>query len=340
MSKKTVMEFSDDSHEEKLIGPDFANIISDTPESSSLIVPEDATPPKKRGPGRPSKKSNANTYTDEGYSVVKKKQSTEKKFEQGYTPMAKMLYSAIAQTDSIYSDIGQELEKFKASRSYGGRNRMMSMSNFMSTQAAVVNTKINAVRELDTIRHKINDLVLKKTQMDKDTNEENSDKTVMDAYYAMINATNYGLPQHTAPLSPASINTGVAMNGSAVSSQNVVFDSTPFIDKNGSPVGAPPTGAEMSFQNYKENLTPIQRKMILDKDPNIKTVVVYNQTTGEKYFDVINVQTGQSVPGVQRPAEFLLDNMRVDARNGIASNSNINKSFPLVIIGTSAADEL
>ena len=96
----------------------------------------------------------------------------------------------------------------------------------------------------------------------------------------------------------------------------------------------------MSFQNYKENLTPIQRKMILDKDPNIKTVVVYNQTTGEKYFDVINVQTGQSVPGVQRPAEFLLDNMRVDARNGIASNSNINKSFPLVIIGTSAADEL
>ena len=80
--------------------------------------------------------------------------------------------------------------------------------------------------------------------------------------------------------------------------------------------------------------------MISSKDPNIKTVVVYNLSTGDKYFDVINVSTGMSVPDVQRPAEFLLNDVRVDIRNGIAINSTTNMSYPLVIIGTRAADEL
>ena len=80
--------------------------------------------------------------------------------------------------------------------------------------------------------------------------------------------------------------------------------------------------------------------MISEKDPNIQTVVIYNQATGTKYFDVVNVQTGQSVPGIQRPGEFLLDDMRIDQRNGRAVNSNANMSFPLVIVGSRAMDEL
>ena len=97
---------------------------------------------------------------------------------------------------------------------------------------------------------------------------------------------------------------------------------------------------DISFQEYQNNLTPVQKKMIADKDPNIKTVVVYDQSSGNKWFDVINVTTGKSIPGIQRPAEFLLDNMRIDIRNGLGVNSNTNMTFPLVIVGTQAIDEL
>jgi hypothetical protein len=97
---------------------------------------------------------------------------------------------------------------------------------------------------------------------------------------------------------------------------------------------------DKQFEDYQNNLNPIQKRMIAQNDPNVKTVVCYDASTGNKWFDVVNVQTGMSIPGIQRPAEFLLDDMRVDTRNAIAVNSNTNMTFPLVILGTRAADEL
>lgn len=305
--------------------------------TGELVVEEH----RKRGPGRPPKNSSSsNTYIDDhGIVSERKTKNEEAQFEKGYQDTTKMLYGTIMQADSMYADLGCQLQNYKDNRSYGGRNRMMQMSEFMNTQVSLINTKITAVRELNSIRNKINDLKLKKMQMDKETLDDNSDKAVMDAYYALINASNYGLPPMQSPLSPASINTGVAMNGTRINTMPL-GQQTQIIPANPDPMPPVTTSADASFNNYKENLTPIQRKMILDNDPNIKTVVVYDQSSGNKYFDIVNVQTGQSVPGVQRPADFLLDNMRIDARNGIAVNSNINQSFPLVITGSRVADEL
>jgi len=336
MPKKIVMELIKEEDKPKATyGFSYETVVSDSPE----VIDADPEPKRKRGPGRPPKNNSySNSYIDnQGYSKGKKK-SEENQFESGYTTTAKMLFEAVAQTNSLYMNIDEELKSFKNNRAYGGRNRMSHMSEFMNTQATLVNTKINAIRELNSIRNKINDLTLKKMQIDKGTIDENSDKAVMDAYYAMINSSSYGLPQFNSPLLPASINTGVNMSGTSVTSQSII-DNTPMVTSS-TPAATTMIPSDPSFEEYKNNMTPIQRKMILDKDPNIKTAVVYNQSTGDKYFDIINVQTGQSVPGVQRPADFLLDTMRIDAANGIAVNSNINKSYPLVIIGDRVADEL
>ena len=293
-------------------------------------VVKEEQPKRKRGPGRPpNSTSTANTYTNENRGS---KETLDKKYEKGYIDNAKLLYSAIAQTESMYNNIDDELSKFRENKSYGGRNRIMHMSNYMNTQVGLINTKITAVRELNSVRNKINDLVLKKEQMMKDTNEENSDKSIMDAYYALVNAPRYGLPSVKQNLPPASINTGLTMAGSNI----------PTGSFSTSVVRGPMIQSEedISFQEYQNNLTPVQKKMIADKDPNIKTVVVYDQTSGNKWFDVIDVTTGKSIPGIQRPAEFLLDNMRIDIRNGLGVNSNTNMTFPLVLLGTQAIDEL
>ena len=295
------------------------------------VITIDEEPKRRRGPGRPPKDptSNANMYTD---IVVaedpKKKKSMEKELEKGYDVTTKLLYSAIGQADTMYGTIEQELNTFRNNKSYGGRNRMQHMSDFMNTQVSLINTKVNSIRELNSSRSKINDLILKKQQMLKDQGEENSDKAVLDSYYALINATRYGLPAFNQALSPTSINTGYNLQGAPLAGSEIITA--------GDNMNTP----DVSFNQYKDNLTPIQKRMIADKDPNIKTVVVFDQSTGMKYFDVIDVRTGQSIPGIQKPAEFLLDAMRVDLRNGIAVNSNTNMSFPLVLIGSRASDEL
>lgn len=319
-----------EKEEEPSYGLSSSSMVQTGNDDASGIVTLNTEPKRKRGPGRPPKdqSSNSNMYTDIVLAdePKKKSKSIEKELEKGYDVTTKLLYGAITQADMMYSTIDQELTNFRSNKTYGGRNRMQHMSDFMNTQVSLINTKVNAIRELNSSRNKINDLILKKQQMLKDQGEENSDKAVMDSYYALINAPRYGLPAFNQALSPSSINTGFNLQGNQLQGSEIITSDGGNVDT--------------SFEQYKNNLNPIQKRMIADKDPNIKTVVVYDQSTGMKYFDVVDVRTGQTIPGIQKPAEFLLDSMRVDLRNGIAVNSNTNMSFPLVIIGSRASDEL
>lgn len=327
---------------------DISGLVEDDNTKPALNYNE---PPKKRGPGRPPKNNNVITYTD----IVKadeksnkiKKDSIEKQYEKGYSDTGKMLYGAIIQADNMYSDIGLELDKYRTNMRYGGKLRSQTMSNYMETQVSLINTKVQAIRELNNIRNKINDLVLKKEQFMKSTGEENSDKAVTDAYYALVNSTRYGLPTVTQPIAPMSINTGINLRGQAVNTSVINQPSMDSLDgivtdnnTSSNYVIANNNTEDQQFDNYKQNMTNIQRSMIAEKDPNIQTVVIYDQSTGNKYFDVIDVRSGRSVTGIAKPAEFLLDNMRIDFNSGTAFNSNANMSFPLVLVGAKVMDEL
>lgn len=307
-------------------------VAKSTEEFNTTIIDKKEEQPKRRG--RPPKSENqvvASTgIIPADNSSSKKSKDPNSDLEKGYINTSKLLYGAIAQSDMMYNNIETQLNEFRVKPNYGGRSRMSSMTDLMNTQATLINTKISAIRELNNSRNKINDLILKRQQMMKDQQEQNSDKTVMDAYYALVNAPRYGLPSFNQQLSPMSINTGVNLSGNTIRT-DTVSDSDIVSGNNNS---------DTSFDSYKSNLTPVQRKMILESDPNVKTVVVYDQSSGSRWFDVINVSTGQSIPGIQKPAEFLLDNMRIDASNGIASNSDANVSFPLVIVGMGVSDEL
>jgi hypothetical protein len=87
------------------------------------------------------------------------------------------------------------------------------------------------------------------------------------------------------------------------------------------------------YSNYMNNITPEQNRMILENDPNIETVVVYDRSSGGKCFDVIDTRTGYSVPNYPKPSPELLDETNLDLINGIASNSNIGQSWKIVVQG-------
>ena len=79
-------------------------------------------------------------------------------------------------------------------------------------------------------------------------------------------------------------------------------------------------------------MTPEVNRMILESNPNIKDVVVYDQATGNKYFDVIDMTTKQSVPNVPVRDQMFLEDCTIDTKNRIARNVNLNEIYPLIIL--------
>ena len=81
-------------------------------------------------------------------------------------------------------------------------------------------------------------------------------------------------------------------------------------------------------------LTPEQNRMRMESNPNIQTVVRYDQSTGQRSFDVIDTSTGMSVPNYPRPDNFLLEDTTIDIHSGIARNRNVNNVWPLILVGS------
>ena len=55
-------------------------------------------------------------------------------------------------------------------------------------------------------------------------------------------------------------------------------------------------------------------------------------SNGNKFFQVMNLATGQVVPNVPVMDNRFLDDTTIDIRNQIAKNNNLHETYPLVII--------
>lgn len=338
---KRIVEIIDSSSSKGTFGFDHTKMVKTSPSDGTVFLPD--TVPKKRGPGRPPKDPNKRImYTDSDGIVKAQREKNEnniqKELEDGYSNTSSLLYTAIAQADTMYMNINEQLENMRNSRR--ANVKMQNVSDFMNIQVGLINSKISAIRELNNARNKINDLIMKNKQLTKDALDQNSDKQVMDAYYALLNAPQYGLPKIGQVMSPTTVNTGINLQGQPINSQILGSTMIPVDRSNEQPTVINNGYVDPDFENYKASLSPTQRRMIVGNDPNIQVVVVYDQSTGNKWFDVVNVQTGVSIPGVERPAQFLLDDMKIDFRNGMATNANANLSYRLVLVGNRAADEI
>ena len=63
------------------------------------------------------------------------------------------------------------------------------------------------------------------------------------------------------------------------------------------------------------------------------TVVKFNQSNGQRFFDVIDKTNGASIPNYPRPDAFLLENTAIDIHAMSARNKNLDTVWPLVLIG-------
>lgn len=310
---KTLSSSNLDSYAESLFGK---NYLADT--SSSIISNIDDKPKR----GRPKKES-GQTIRISGADMTydpNVNPDGSVNYHAPYNETDMILKTAIMQTDSVINDISNDIAKIREAKAMTSKYKYIT--DLSSAMGTLLSTKISAARELNNSINHAQDMQykmqkeLKAMEVSKDDN-----KSIMDMYNAFMSIPTNTM--QTNPLGP-SIQSMTLPKDTGLSAIDLVTG-------NMNTTGI--SSEEIGYQSYLANMTPEQNRMRHENDPNIQTIVVFDQSNGHKWFDVIDVRTGMSVPNMAKPDDFLLDDTRPDIVNGVARNSNINVTYPLKVVG-------
>lgn len=282
------------------IGVNFSFFTSDDAASIATI---DNTPTEKK------KKSKAKTVevVPSIHEANAKPGVIDVDYSSTYGETTGLLRGAIIQADQMASEIQDDLDAVRSSKTLKGKYTYIT--NLTSAKASILSTKIAAIREMNSSITQSHNLELNRMKALKlDQKNENDDMRIMDIYSAFVNQ-------------PVGVYTPPTAN---------IQDLTLGVNN---PNGAV-SGVEMISPSQTGALTPEQNRMRMESNPNIQTVVRYDQSTGQRSFDVIDTSTGMSVPNYPRPDNFLLEDTTIDIHSGIARNRNVNSVWPLILVGS------
>lgn len=313
------------------VGLDFSSL-----SNAPLILPSDPEPEKKKK-GRPStKKSNnitdklfsspahmgeiiTDTLTESPTARELSFVETNDPYESKYAETNAILRSAIAQIDTGLVEIQNDISEVRSAKTM--RNKYVYLTNLQSSMGSFLSNKIAAARELNSTITKCNDLELRRYKEIRSNaaNEQDDDQRIMEMYKAFVNvpANNPGFGSNAA-LGPTTLDM-------TMMSPNI----------SGFDVG----NTDMQYQSYLQNLTPAQNMMLLEGNPNIKQVVVYNQETGARYFEVMDLSTGEVIPNAEKHDAMFMEDVTIDQKNNVARNINIGETYPLVVVGKPILNE-
>lgn len=280
----------------------------------------ESTDPPKRKRGRPRKsEQQSNTLEVSTSSNIQKQDmhvpmcQSDESYENNYDETNNMLKYSIMQLDILANDVKSELDSIRKSKTLKGKYQYIS--DLCSTASNLVSSKISAIKEINSVKTNCYKLELQRAKdiRTSQVNQQDDDKYITDLYNAYINTPVGGVPNPALQYTSSNIggNINAYMNGMNTTQVN----------------------EEQNFQNYMNNLSPEQNRMIIGDNPNIETVVAFDPNTGEKAFEVIDTNTGLSVPNYPRPNASLLDDTSIDVSTGIASNTNIGQSWKVVVLG-------
>ena len=261
------------------------------------------------------RKSSANDTSTAGMIPIAQQpigKSTEVPYASTYEETSNMIKNTILQVDILSSEIKGDIDSIRASKSLKGKYTYLT--NLNSAASSLLATKLNAIRELNNSITQSHNLELKRAKDLKeiDSMNKNDDARMMDLYSAFINAPmgmyDNKLNMPTIPEMMLGVNDpnsgirGVSMNSA-------------------------------SIQQNQGNISPEQLRMRMENNSDIEEVVVYDPASGRRWFDVVDKNTGKSVPNFPKSDPFLLEDISIETRSGIAKNRNLDRVWPLKVIG-------
>ena len=278
-----------------------------------VYVTDVEEPKKKRGrPRKSDKVEMVHVNSDREMSMME----TNQPYITTYADTTQQLKNTINGIDMMASQIEHDLQMVRASRTL--KKKYDYICELTSAAGSLVSNRISALREINSAITNAHRLDQARMKQNKEIAGVDDDKAIMDMYNAFVN-TPVGTMQALPP--------GFSIPASALNGPNGLA-----INRNG-------MTEDQMYDNFVQNPSPEMSAIRMEMNPNIKTVVVYNQETQEKYFDIVDVSIGQSVPGIERPSDRLLARMDINLRDGIARNIDANLSYDLVIVGNRRIDE-
>lgn len=288
--------------------------VGDLPISNELrmIVGTGNEIPAKK-PGRPKKNKEENTTPDLPMTA------SNVPYKETYAETDNILRQAIGELGKAATEIGQDLDDIRASRTL--RKKYDYISALQSSRATVINTIVSAAREMNNSIKNSHELDLKRAKDMRLSEAEKDDvKSIQDMYNAFVSMPvqqNMGNPQFMSPLGP--MTSDLTMAGNNINGY------------------LPVSGADIDagYNNYMNNMTPEQLTMLIEENPHINQVITYNPETGAADFEVYNSETGQFIQGVpKKSAEMFMQDMQFDFQNMQAHSNNLNESYEVIYVDT------
>lgn len=266
--------------------------------------------------GRPRKTESSEIIRADGSSVSEKVSGTVEDTPTSYTYMETtgMLRQTLGEIDSLNAELMQEFEMVRHSRTM--KNKYNTLVGLSENVGTLIGAKIQTIKEINNSISKSNDLDYKKAKDLKAANAAvDDDKYIADFYKSMM-----ANPLNQAP-APQMPQVDPAIFGAGIVRADI---------RSGDVTGNGPVDA--GYLNYLSNLSPEQNLMRYENDPNVKQVVVFDEATGNKFFQVMNLQTGQVVPNVPVYDQMFMEDTSIDLKTKTAKNINLNEVYPVVVI--------
>lgn len=233
-----------------------------------------------------------------------------------------LLHETLGQIDAVNAELVQEFNAVKQNRTM--KNKYGVLNALAENIGSMVSNRISTIKEINNCITKANDLDYKKYKdVQAAQNAMNDDKYIADIYQAFLQNPQNQAPTYQMP----------ALDQSIVGS-SIVRANVPALAENGSE-----NVMDAGYLGYISSLTPEQNLMRYENDPNVKQVVVYDAMTGNKFFQMMNVSTGEVIPNVPVYDDLIMEDTTLDLKTGIAKNLNLRESFPIVQINNNVASQ-
>lgn len=289
------------------IGVDFSFFSNEDAKKIDSGVPSSVSGTKKKS--KPKVAINGEVLPDRDIpSPAANGSVAEVDYARSYNETNNLIRGAIIQADELSAEIKDDIDAVRSSKTL--KNKYTYITNLTASASSLLNTKIAAIKELNSTITQSHNLELNRLKALKlNESAENDDMRMMDLYSSFINTP---IGAYT-PNTPTIQDITLGVNGTNPSVNSIEMQGSMNVNAN--------------------SLTPEQNRMRMEANPNIQVVVRYDQASGQRCFDVVDKITGASVPNYPRPDNFLLEDTTIDIHTGIARNRNINTVWPLLVEG-------
>jgi hypothetical protein len=229
-------------------------------------------------------------------------------YASAYNDTNRQLDEAIMQLDALGGEIVSELQVVRGSKTL--RNKYNYINDMTATAASIINAKLSAIKEKNKTINDVNRMELERMKQLKTTTSEEDDNTrIANMYDAFINTP-----------------VGIGRAGLGPNMQDILTGG----------MGNIPNVTKMSIGSdqaaWEQGLSPAENRMVLEAKGAIETIVVYDEVTGNRWFDVVDKNTRQPVPNVEKPDSTYIYDLDINVRGGFAKDGNRNTTYPLVIV--------